>query len=294
MSSGLVARLKPATWSGRTPEPAEITSAELASVIRLVYEKSGITLHDGKRALVTARLQKRLRALGVQTYSEYLKYLRQDSSGGELVLLLDAISTNHTSFFRESQHFDLLRTRIVPEWLAARRAGPLEIWSAACSSGEEPYTLAVVLHECLPEAERSSFRVLASDLSTKVLATATAGVYRLERLQDVPKETLRRHFERGLDQQEGLARVKAELRRQVEFRQLNLLEIADLGKRFPVIFCRNVMIYFDRDVQQRVVAMLERHLVPGGYLFISHSESLNGVSHGLRWVAPAVYRKRDV
>jgi chemotaxis protein methyltransferase CheR len=274
-------------------EPAPITDKELGAVIKLVYEKSGITLHDGKKALVTARLQKRLKALDVGSYTEYLDYLGRDSSGGELVLLLDAIATNHTSFFREPQHFELLKSRVLPELVAARRAGPIEIWSAACSSGEEPYTLAMVLQEALSEPDRASARILASDLSTKVLSMAAAGVYKLDRVEGIPRELLRKYFERGLGAQAGLARVRAALQQMVAFRQLNLLEIADLGKRFPVIFCRNVMIYFDRAVQQRVVGMLERHLLPGGYLFISHSESLNGISHGLKWVAPAVYRRRD-
>ncbi len=291
MSTSLAARLVPA-WDGGPFEPAPITDKELSAVIDLVYRKSGITLHDGKRALVTARLQKRLKAIGVRSYSDYLAYLDQDATGGELVMLLDAISTNHTSFFREPQHFDFLRDRVVPELLAQRRAG-IDVWSAACSSGEEPYTLAMVLGEALPEAEAAQVRLLASDLSTKVLGLARAGVYKMERLRDVAPPLLRKYFEKGLGAQEGLARVKAPVRQRVRFEQLNLLEIGDLGTRFSVIFCRNVMIYFDRPVQQRVVSMLERHLLPGGYLFISHSESLNGISHDLRWMAPAVYRRRD-
>jgi chemotaxis protein methyltransferase CheR len=137
----------------------------------------------------------------------------------------------------------------------------------------------------------SRMRLLASDLSTKALATARAGVYRMERVSTIPKDLLRKYFERGMGAQDGLARVAAPLRRAIEYRQLNLLEIGDLSERFDVIFCRNVMIYFDRHVQQRVVSMLERHLAPGGYLFISHSESLNGITHGMKWVAPAVYQR---
>lgn len=291
MSPSLAARLAP-VWDGGPFEPAPISDKELAAVIDLVYRKSGITLHDGKRALVTARLQKRLKAIGVRSYSDYLAYLDRDTSGGELVMLLDAIATNHTSFFREPQHFEFLRNRVVPELVALRRPA-LDVWSAACSSGEEPYTLAMVLQEALPEAEARQLRIVASDLSTKVLGMARSGVYKMERLREVEPPLLRKYFEKGLAAQEGLARVKADLRQRIRFEQLNLLEIDDLGSRFSVIFCRNVMIYFDRPVQQRVVSMLERHLLPGGYLFISHSESLNGISHGLRWMAPAVYKRRD-
>jgi chemotaxis protein methyltransferase CheR len=269
-----------------------LTDRELSAIVKLVYEKSGITLHDGKRSLVTARLQKRLRAGGFRSFSSYLAHVEADASGEELTLLLDAIATNHTSFFREPQHFAFLRERVLPGY-AEPTAGRLSIWSAACSSGEEPYTLAMELKDHLPAAAMNQARILASDLSTKVLATARGGVYRLDRVGGLPVEVLRRHFEKGLGAQEGLARVAAHARQNVEFRQLNLLEINSLGEAFDVIFCRNVMIYFDKQVQQRVVSMLERHLAPRGYLFISHSESLNGIEHGLRWVAPAVYQRQS-
>jgi chemotaxis protein methyltransferase CheR len=277
-------------------EPPPLTDRDLAAIISLVYRKSGITLHEGKRALVTARLQKRLRATGTRTFSEYLKLVEHDRSGDELVMLLDAIATNHTSFFRENEHFEMLKTKIVPDWLAAH-GGPashetLDVWSAACSSGEEPYTLAMALLQAMPEKAQSRFRILASDLSTKALKAAEAGVYRIEKVKDLPIEILRAHFEKGLGAQDGWARVQPHVRRRVEFRQINLLETGIVGRTFAVIFCRNVMIYFDRSVQQRVVANLESQLKPGGYLFISHSESLNGITHGLRWVAPAVYQRR--
>jgi chemotaxis protein methyltransferase CheR len=272
------------------PAPA-LSDRDLAFVVKLVYDRAGIRLHDGKRELVTARLQKRLRALGLGSYKEYLACLQQDASGDEMVAFLDAITTNHTYFFREEQHFAYLTAQVLPVLRARPGRPPIEVWSAACSSGEEPYTLAITLADALPADE--DFRIFASDLSTKVLATARGGVYKMDRVKGLPLDLLRRHFERGMGDQQGLARVGSHLRRRVDFAQLNLLEIGDLGRRFDVIFCRNVMIYFDRAVQQRVVAMLERHLRPGGYLFISHSESLNGISHGLRWVAPAVYQWRQ-
>jgi chemotaxis protein methyltransferase CheR len=273
-------------------DPPPLTDRELALIVRLVYEKSGITLHEGKRALITARLQKRLRETDVESFGDYIELVQKDVTGQELVVLLDSIATNHTSFFREPEHFAFLRTRIVPDWLASGGKEPLDVWSAACSTGEEPYTLAVTLHEALPERDRGRFRILASDLSTKALRVAESGVYKMERVEGIPLDILRAHFERGMGAQEGLARVNATLRKRVEFQQRNLLEIDTLGRTFAVIFCRNVMIYFDRQVQQRVVSMLERHLRPGGYMFISHSESLNGVVHGLRWVAPAIYQRR--
>ena len=267
----------------------ELTDRELARIVKLVYDRSGITLHEGKRPLVMARLQKRLRAHGLTSFTAYLELVERDKKGDELVLLLDAIATNHTYFFREEQHFEMLASRVVPEWRAQRPSGPLRIWSAACSSGEEPYTIAMTLAD-LPAP--IDFGIVASDMSTKVLATAKSGVYKLSSVEALPRELLRRHFERGLGAQEGAARVMAGIRRHVSFQNLNLLEITDLGERFDVIFCRNVMIYFDKSVQQRVVTMLERHLKPNGYLFISHSESLNGLAHSLKWVAPAVYARQ--
>ena len=263
-----------------------LTDRELADIIRLVYERSGITLHDGKRALVVARLQKRVREGGFHSFGHYLKAVRADESGRELGLLLDAIATNHTSFFREAQHFDMMRDLVVPLWRKAGRR-PLELWSAACSTGEEPFTMAMVLADA--SVPPDDIRLLASDLSSKALARAQSGVYPIDRVEGLPVDTLRRHFERGLGAHTGTVRVRAHVRKPVDFRQLNLLEIGDLGRRFDAIFCRNVMIYFDKTVQQRVVSMLERHLRPGGYLFISHSESLNGLTHGLQWTAPAAY-----
>lgn len=267
---------------------AVLTDRDLGQIVRLVYDRSGITLHEGKRSLVTARLQKRLRVHGFGTFADYLKHIEGDSSGGELVELLDAIATNHTGFFREARHFDLLVSRVVPEWRARPAAGPLRVWSAACSTGEEPYTIAMTLRNLAPAPE---FTILASDLSTKALRVARAATYQMQGVAALPRETLRAHFERGLGAQDGLVRVAAAVRGHVRFRHLNLLEIGDLPERYDVVFCRNVMIYFDRQIQQRVVSMLERQIAPGGYLFISHAESLNEITHRLRWVAPAVYQR---
>jgi chemotaxis protein methyltransferase CheR len=255
-----------------------------------VYEKSGITLHAGKRALIVARLTSRVRAGGFASFSEYLKAVRSDRSGRELGLMLDAIATNHTSFYREPQHFTFLRDTIVPRWRAAI-GRPLQIWSAACSTGEEPYTIAMTLADC-GAMNAGRVQLLASDLSSKALARARAGVYPMDKVQPLPIDVLRKYFEKGVGTHAGTARVQPHIRQAVQFEQLNLLEITDLGRRFDAIFCRNVMIYFDKAVQQRVVSMLERHLRPGGFLFISHSESLNGIAHGLQWVAPATYEWR--
>ncbi|MFN7914088.1 MAG: protein-glutamate O-methyltransferase CheR [Vicinamibacterales bacterium] len=262
-----------------------LTDRDMQRIATLVYERSGITLHDGKRPLVVARLQKRLRALSLDTFGQYLKFLENDRSGDELVLLLDSIATNHTYFFREEQHFKLLAERVVPEMRQQRR--PLEIWCAASSTGEEPYTIGMTLSSLEPPMD---FRMVASDISTKALKAASAGVYKMASVEKLPIEQLRRYFEKGMGDSAGFARVKRDLRSKIDFRHINLLEVPTFDRKFDVIFCRNVMIYFDRAVQQRVVSALERNLRPGGYLFISHSESLNGITHGLRWIAPAAYK----
>lgn len=267
-----------------SPSPT-LTDRELDRIIKLVYTRSGITLHEGKRELVVARLQKRLRTLGHTSFGAYVTFVEQDASGQEIITLLDAIATNHTHFFREPSHFDFIVDTIVPRLAPGV---PLRLWSAPCSTGEEVYTIAMTLQRRAPQV---AYQILGSDLSTKALAAARAGVYRLSRVESIPRDMLKRFFEKGLGEQDGLARVRPELRRHVTFRHLNLLEIGDLGDRFEVIFCRNVMIYFDRTVQQQVITMLERHLVPGGHLFISHSESLNGLTHGLKWVAPATFQR---
>jgi len=264
---------------------------ELRTIIELVYRQSGITLNDGKRALITARLQSRLRTLKLASYTDYLRLLERDSSGDELVVLLDAIATNHTSFFREHRHFELLSERVVPAWRERGGAQPLTGWSIPCSSGEEPVSIAITLLEALTPAEQARVALLASDLSTKVLRAGERGIYGLERVKAVPPPLLRKYFERGQGAEDGLVRVSASVRRLITYQRGNLLEIGDLGRRFEFIFCRNVMIYFDRRARQRAVSMLERHLAPGGYLFVGHVETLNDLQHSLQWVAPALLRR---
>jgi chemotaxis protein methyltransferase CheR len=263
---------------------------ELRTIVRLVQEHSGIALHEGKRALVAARLQTRLRAGGFRNFTDYVRFVQRDESGEELVRLLDAISTNHTSFFREPQHFDLLTSSVLPP-LLRQGTEPIEGWCAACATGEEAYSIAMTMLDAQPPDGAARMRVFGSDLSTRAVASARHAIYPVTRVERLPRELLRRHFERGLGDQEGRVRVGPRVRALARFERLNLLDIQDLGRRFPLIFCRNVLIYFDRAAQQQVVTMLERHLVPGGYLFISHAESLTHVRHELTWVAPAVYRR---
>jgi chemotaxis protein methyltransferase CheR len=269
----------------------ELTDRDLATIMRLVYDKSGITLHSGKRALVTARLQKLLKLGGFGTFKAYVHSVQADRSGGELTAMLDAITTNHTSFFREAEHFEFL-TKVVLSPLRTRSATvPILGWSAACSSGEEPYTIAMTAFELFGDDASRCVRLLASDLSTKALQRAEAGIYKVEHVASLPRHLLLKYFDRRPPVPRGAIQVAEPIRRLVDFRRLNLLDPPPPGRPLDFIFCRNVLIYFDRQIQQRVIQRLEERLAPGGYLFTSHSESLNRLTHGLTWVAPAVYRR---
>jgi len=270
---------------------ARLTSSDMRRISELVYAKSGIALRDSKRAMVMARLQKRLRHGGFASFADYLKHLEADRSGVELSAVLDAITTNHTSFFREVSHFNFLAAHVVPALLVRPPSRAIAGWSAACSTGDEAYSIAVTLLDRVPIAQHDRIRLLASDLSQQAMETARTGVYPVGRVSQLPQATLRRHFERGIGEQEGLVRLNRSVRRLIEFRRLNLIEVDNLGTTFDFIFCRNVMIYFDCEARQRVVSMLERHLSPGGYLFLSHSEGLSEIAHGLRWCVPGVYRR---
>jgi chemotaxis protein methyltransferase CheR len=266
--------------------------SEFDFIRNLVYERSRINLSRDKRELVSARLGKRLRATRIPTVTEYCEYLQSPDAAEELENLIDVISTNHTFFFREAAHFEFLRQTAVPEMkarAAKERWARLNVWSAACSSGEEPYSIAITLAENLAGWP---WHVQATDISHRVLDRAKAGIYRDETVDRLPPMTVQTHFQRGFGPQDGNYRIKAGLRQQVTFQHLNLLAgEPPFREPFHVIFCRNVMIYFDRPTQEELVTKLGRCLVPGGYLFVGHAESLTGIHHQLQTVRPAVYRR---
>ena len=265
-----------------------LKAREFAKIRQLAYETFGLDLRAGKETLVSARLGKQIRQSGCRSFEEYYQRVVADSTGESLINLIDALTTNHTSFFREPAHFDFLRKTFLPEW---KNRGSLDIWSAACSTGEEPYSIAMCLLEELGGTPPGQVRILATDISTRVLAAAEKGIYPAERLEGLSAVQLRRYWLRGEGDWAGCCRAKKEVRALVEFRRLNLLEPATQIGHFPLIFCRNVMIYFDKPTQRRVVERLSACLEPGGYLLTGHAESLNGIEHGLRYVQPAVYRK---
>lgn len=255
----------------------------------LIYEKSGITLGPQKVALVSARIAKRMRALGIQDHADYLKYVENDRTGQEVVQMLDAISTNVTSFFRESQHFDLLR-ELLEGWLA-QGMNRLRIWCAAASTGEEPYTIAMIVNEVL-KGRPFDFKMLATDISTRVLEACKRGEYHESKMEPVPTALRNRYFTRIQRDGETYYKVVPELQRPITFTRLNLSQTPfPMKGPFDVVFCRNVMIYFDLNVRKRLVDEIFRLLKSEGYLMIGHSESLNACNSSLRPVRASVYKK---
>ncbi len=267
-----------------------ITDAEFARFRALILKQTGIHLKEGKRHLLVARLARHLRELDLKTFSAYYERLAGDASGDELRVLTNLITTNKTSFFREPHHFEFLRSRLIPEM----RRGPdrtLRIWSAACSSGEEPYSIAITIREALGNLNHWDVRILASDIDTEMLARAQAGRYPMESLEGMSYERRRAFFLRGYGQYEGLAQVRPELRKMIDFRPINLSRREwGLPVRFDAIFCRNVIIYFDRPLQEQIVEGLAGCLKPRGYLFLGHSENLFGQRVRLSTAGLTTYR----
>ncbi len=264
----------------------DLTDAQFRQVGALVARVAGIQLPAGKESLVRSRLSKRLRALGVATVGEYLELVERDTSRAELAEMVDVLTTNKTSFFREAEHFRLLERTILPA--LERSSGPIRIWSAGCSTGEEPYSLAMVARETLGSAA-SRVRILATDISARVLQRARAATYDADVVDDVPAQLRHAHFEGSTPP--GSYRVVQPTRDLVQFARLNLMGDWPMRGPFDVILCRNVMIYFDKPTQERLVARYSELLAPGGYLFVGHSESLSGLRHGLSYVQPATYRR---
>jgi chemotaxis protein methyltransferase CheR len=270
------------------PPGETIHPAQFREIQTLAHDVFGLDLKPGKEALVSARLGRRARELGLRDISQYLERVKADRSGAELAGLIDALTTNFTSFLREAAHFDLLRNRILPE-LRGRQS--FTAWSAGCSTGEEPYSILFHCAEFLGESGLGALRLLATDISTRVLAVAEAGVYAADKAKDLPEAWQKRYFQRGEGRSSGLVRVRPEWRSRVSYSRLNLMQDFSSMPRCALIFCRNVMIYFDKQTQEQLVQRFAEQLEPAGWLLIGHSEGLMGVRHGLDYVMPAVYRK---
>jgi chemotaxis protein methyltransferase CheR len=275
----------PAVHLGLNPTLSE---PEFQKISQLAYEHFGLDLRGGKQGLVAARLGKILRELGLKSFQNYYDYVKADRSGAALAVMVDRLTTNHTSFFRERSHFDFLRKTVFP---TLRERPRIHIWSAPCSSGEEPYSIAMSLLEESPREAAAKVRIRATDISTRVLEKAKRGVYEANRLEGVPPALMQRYLLKEEAGAPGAYRFRSEVRAMIDFEHLNLMEKLSEGYYCSVIFCRNLMIYFDKPTQQSLVQRLSQHLEDGGYFFIGHSESLNNIEHDLDYVCPATYRK---
>jgi chemotaxis protein methyltransferase CheR len=265
--------------------------AEFDFIRHVIGENAGIVLGPNKRQLVQGRLARRLRELGLTTYEAYCDHVRE-SGPEELVGLINALTTNVTAFFRENHHFEALASFMLPEAMQRNATNRrLRIWSAGCSTGEEPYCLAMVAAETVPTTLRWDLKVLATDIDSDVIAAGEQGVYPVDRVSAISPERLRRFFSKGTGAHAGNALVKEELRSLITFRPLNLMHNWPMRGPFDIIFCRNVMIYFDQATRERLVQRFTSLLAPGGYLCIGHSESIHGTSVPLRLVGKTIYRK---
>jgi chemotaxis protein methyltransferase CheR len=265
----------------------DLNAQQFAAIRDLLYETCGIKLSEGKEGLVKSRLMKRLRHLGFSDYGQYVDYLGTPDAEAERHALIDALTTNKTSFFRENQHFIFLRERILPN-LPDR--SKLRIWSAGCSAGHEPFSIAMELRESMADRPQCDVRILATDISSRVLAQAREATYDADELQDIPPALAQKYFTR-VHAKPNAYQVSDSIRQMVRFAPLNLMGDWPMRGPFRVIFCRNVMIYFDKPTQQWLVQRFWELLEPGGYLMVGHSESLTGSAHQFKYVQPATYIK---
>lgn len=271
----------------------QISDTEFNKFRDLVYQRAGINLHHGKKQLVQARLSRLLRQEGLHSFHDYYDLVLNDKTGNKLVELLDRISTNHTYFFREKDHLDFLTDTILSNIIKSKKgadAREIRLWSAGCSSGEEPYSIAIKILEDGDLPSDIRLKILATDLSTKVIETAARGVYREDKLKNITPEMKRKYFQKGRDRSEGFYRVIKPVRELITYRKFNLMDQFPFRRKFDVIFCRNVMIYFDRETQQRMVNKFTQYIQPGGYFIVGHSESLSGIQHQLQYIVPTIYK----
>lgn len=282
-------------WKPTDLDAGRLRSDDFVRLSSLIESEYGIKMPPSKRTMLESRLQRRVRQLGLPDLKRYVEFLfSEEGIGLELVHLADVITTNKTDFFREPVHFDLLLSLVLPELLGRQResGSPLRVWSAGCSTGEEPFTLAIVLNEFAERVAAFSFTILATDLSAGVLEKGRLGVYDRARIAPVPLLLQKRYFLRSKDPDLDLVRVKPFLRELVRFKRLNLKDARyDIAEPFDVVFFRNVIIYFSRETQREIVRRVCRSLKVGGFLFMGHSETLFGMDLPLEQIAPTVYRR---
>lgn len=273
-------------------KPAPMSDKVFQRLSLYIHERVGIKLPPSKRTMLEARLQKRLRVLNYPSYESYVDFVfSDDGMDQELRNLIDVVTTNTTEFFREPKHFDYLVGNVLPDWMRTNGSRKLSIWSAGCSIGMEPYTLGMVLSDFSEQYHGFSYHILATDISSRALQTAVKAVYEEERINSIPDRLCKKYLLRSKDRNKKLIRIAPEIRREIEFQRLNFMERFSFKTPMDIIFCRNVIIYFDKPTQERLFKQFCECLRPGGYLFIGHSESLAGMSLPLTQAAPTVYRR---
>ena len=265
-----------------------ISDKDFDAFAKLVYDKVGIHLTRDKKQLLQSRVNKILRKREIPSYRAYYDIIKNDDSGDELVEFINLISTNVTNFFREEKHFEFIRNTWYPNF-DFKFSDSVKVWSAACSSGEEPYSIAITLKELL--GDKYPFEIFATDISSKVLNMAQRGVYPFSAVEKMDRSYLKKYFQEGKNNSAGMVKVKSNISRHVKFGRLNLIEPFRLPHNFDMIFCRNVMIYFDLQTKESIVNKFHDFMHKSAYLMIGHSESLNGIKHPFQYVQPATYRK---
>ncbi|OQY16357.1 MAG: chemotaxis protein CheR [Desulfobacteraceae bacterium 4572_35.1] len=273
----------------------QMKNEDFKRLSNFTYDQLGIKISESKRTMLTGRLSRRLRMLNIDTIEDYCDFLfSPEGEKLEYVHFFNAITTNKTDFFREESHFELLTDKLLPQWQDnLRQNRKFRIWSAGCSSGEEPYTMAIVLAEYAQRRIKQSFDydIIATDISTKVLDQAKKAVYHADRVKPVPVSIRSKYLLRNKDKNNPLVRIVPELRKKVRFGRLNFMDHSfALPHKMDVIFCRNVVIYFDKETQEQLMGKFCQNLLPGGYLFLGHSESIQGFDVPLQQIGPTVYR----
>lgn len=272
---------------------AKLSSSQFAQLASLVYKTTGIHMTTAKTVLLESRLNKRLRALKLPNFKSYINYLMSDEGmEKELVHMIDVVTTNKTDFFREPMHFEFLEKQLLPQ-LSQQITRPLRVWSAACSTGEEPYTLAMVLQDYAREKPGFDYTIIASDISTEVLQKAHLAIYDHDRVVGIPLPVRKRYLLKKTEGSRTTVKIVPELRKKIQFQRANLMgNLQEVEGGFDIVFCRNVLIYFDRQTQQQVLTRVLQKMRPKGYLFIGHSESLYPLDLPVIQLKPTVYQKR--
>ncbi|MCX7986699.1 MAG: hypothetical protein N2662_07155 [Bacteroidales bacterium] len=273
---------------------AKLSDEDFKRLSDFIYREYGIKMPPAKKVMLQGRLQKRLRELDIISFKDYVDYVfSKEGQDNEIIHMIDVVSTNKTDFFREPIHFEYLTQEVVPHFgNTTDFRYPLKIWSAGCSSGEEPYTIAIVLMEAKEKYPALDFTILGTDISTRILQTAIDAIYKENRIEGIPLHILKKYFLRSKDRSNPTVRLIPEIRKKVNYMRLNLMEPSyPIPDMFDVIFCRNVLIYFDRPTQEKVINKLCMHLKQGGHFFLGHSESITGMTVPLRQIKPTIFVK---